>query len=220
MADLTLHHLEQSRSQRALWLLEELGVDYDMKRYPRTRAGRAPDELREVHPLGKSPVITHDGQVIAESGALVEYVLDNFGDGRMRPAAGSEDHQRYRFFLHFAEGSMMAPLLVKLITGRLKKGVPLLGKTIAGKIDGAFTDGEIRRHLDFVESSLDGREWLAGELSGADVMMSYPLMASLSRGDIVGDRDYPNVRAYVKRIEARPAWKRAVDRGGEAMLGR
>jgi glutathione S-transferase len=218
VAELTLHHLEQSRSQRALWLLEELGVDYEMKRYPRTREGRAPTELKGIHPLGKSPVITHDGNVVAESGALVEYVLDAFGDGRMRPEAGSKELQRYRFFLHFAEGSMMAPLLVKLITGRLKKGLPLLGKAIAGKIDASYTDGEITRHLDFVEESLEGREWLTGKLSGADVMMSYPVQASLARGDVRGGRDYPNVRAYVDRIAARPAWKRAIEKGGEPFL--
>jgi len=212
----TLHHLEESRSQRALWLLEELGVDYEFKRYARIK-GRAPRELRDVHPLGKSPIITLGDDVVAESGALTEYVIDKFGDGKLRPAADSPEHQTYRFFMHFAEGSMMAPLLVKLITSRLAKGIPLLGKIIAGKIDGNFTDAENRRHLSFVESSLEGRDWLAGEFSGADIMMSYPVMAALSRAGIEGS--FPNTRAYVARIKARPAYARALERGGPIFQG-
>jgi len=209
---LTLHHLEESRSQRALWLLEELGVDYEFKRYSRTKAGRAPKELRDVHPLGKSPVVTNGDDVIAESGALVEYLLDTFGEGRFRPAADSDEWRTYRFFMHFAEGSMMPPLLVKLITGRLRKAIPLLGRMIASQIDGAFTDPENQRHLEFVESALEGRQWLAGELSGADIMMSFPVMAALSRAGVEGS--FPNVSAYVSSIEARPAYTRALDRGG------
>jgi glutathione S-transferase len=169
-----------------------------------------------VHPLGKSPVVTHDGKTIAESGALVEYLLDHFGEGRLRPAAGTDAYERYRFFLHFAEGSMMSPLLVKLITGRLKKAVPFLGKAIAGKVDATFTDPELASHLAFVEASLEGREWLVDELSGADVMMCFPVQASVSRSGLAGD--FPNVRAYVARIEERPAWARAIERGGEHII--
>jgi len=216
VAQLTLHHLEQSRSQRVLWLLEELGVDYEMKRYPRTKEGRAPDALREVHPFGKSPVIVHEGRVIAESGAIVEYILDHFGEGRLRPEPGTDDFETYRFFLHFAEGSMMAPLLVKLIMRRVAKAVPIVGKVIAGKVDGSYSDPETRGHLELVESALDGREWLAGELSGADVMMSYPLQAALARSGIQGGLE--NVRAYVARIEARPAYVRAGEVGGKLTI--
>jgi len=218
VANLTLHHLEQSRSQRVLWLLEELGVDYEIERYPRTKEGRAPDALREVHPLGRSPVITHQGRVIAESGALVEYLVDHFGEGRFRPAAGSDDFESYRFFMHFAEGSMTDPLLVKLIMRKMAKAVPLVGKVIASKVDAGYTDPEIRGHLDLIEHALEGREWLAGELSGADVMMSYPVRAGLARSGIEGG--LANVRAYAARIEARPAYVRAVERGGtDAILG-
>ena len=212
MTTLTVHHLEQSRSQRVLWLLEELGVDYELRRYARTKGFRAPDELKRIHPLGKSPVITHGERTIAESGPIVEYLLDELGAGQLRPAPGTDAHLRYRYFMHFAEGSMMPPLVVKLITGKLRRAVPLLGKVIAGQIDGVYTDAENRRHLDHVEAELAGREWLAGELSGADVMMSYPVMAALERSGIEGD--FPNLRAYVGRIEARPAYARALERGG------
>ena len=218
MATVVVHHLAQSRSQRVLWLLEELGVDYEIRTYERTPDFRAPAELRAVHRLGKSPVISHAGRVVAESGAIVEYVIDELGEGRMRPARGTDDYLRYRYFLHFAEGSMMPPLLVKLITSKLRKGVPLLGKVIAGKIDAAYTDPENRRHLEHVEAELEGREWLAGDLSGADVMTSYPVMAALDRAGIAGD--YPRVRAYVARIEARPAYARALERGGEVFASR
>lgn len=213
MADLIVHHLEHSRSQRVLWLLEELGVSYEYRRYARTKEFRAPAELRSVHPLGKSPVITHGDRTVAESGAVVEYLLDELGEGRLRPAPGTDEHLRYRYFLHFAEGSMMPPLVVKLIMGRLRKGLPLLGKAVAGAIDKSYTDAENRRHIEHVESELEGREWLAGELSGADVMMSYPVLAALRSAEIEGD--FPRLRAYVQRIEARPAWVRAVERGGE-----
>ena len=201
-----------------LWLLEELGVDYEIKRYGRTPDFRASPELKAVHPLGKSPVISHGARVVAESGAIVEYVIDELGEGRLRPAPGTDDYLRYRYFLHFAEGSMMPPLLVKLITSRLRKGVPLLGKVIAGKIDESYTDPENRRHLEHVEAELEGRDWLAGELSGADVMMSYPVLAALDRSGVRGD--FPRVRDYVRRIEARPAYARAVERGGEVFGSR
>ncbi|MEZ4441704.1 MAG: glutathione S-transferase [Polyangiaceae bacterium] len=216
MADLVLHHLEQSRSQRILWLLEELGVDYEMKRYPRDRGARAPQTLRDVHPLGKSPVITHGDRVIAESGAIVEYLLDEVGEGRLRPAAGTEDHRRYRFFLHFAEASLMPALLVKLITGRVRSSVPILGKIIAGKVDASYTDAEIVNNFSFVDRELKGREWLAGELSGADMMMSYPATVALRRAELP---PLPDLTAYLARIEARPAYQRALELGGPVLFG-
>ena len=217
MASVIVHHLEQSRSQRILWLLEELGVDYELKRYPRTRAGRAPKELYQVHPLGRSPMVTCEGRTFVESGAIVEQLLDTFGQGRMRPAAGSENYDRYRFFTHFAEGSMMAPLMVKLITSRISQSVPLLGKGIAKRIDQAYTDPQLALHLNYVEGALEGMQWLAGELSGADVMMCYPLQTSLERSGIRGD--FLNLRRYIMRVCERPAWKRAIERGGEMLLG-
>lgn len=215
MTDLIVHHLDHSRSQRLLWLLEELGLDYELRVYQRNRGSRAPDTLKQIHPLGKSPVLQHGDVVLAESGAIVEHVLDELAEGRLRPEPGTAAHRDYRFWLHFAEGSMMSPLLVKLLFDRLRKAVPVLGRVIANKVDEAFTLGEIHAHLAHVERTLEDREWLAGELSGADVMMSYPVLAALSRG---GDTDrYPRVKAYVARIEARPAWQRALAKGGPVL---
>ncbi|MGE0786552.1 MAG: glutathione S-transferase family protein [Sandaracinaceae bacterium] len=217
MADLLVHHLERSRSQRVLFLLEELGLDYEIVRYERGANDRAPKALRDVHPLGKSPVLQHGDTVVAESGAIVEYVIDELADGRMRPPPGTEAARRYRFFLHFAEGSMMAPLLVKLICSKVRAAIPLVGPMIAGRVDKSFTDAEIRAHLTFVDRELEGREWLAsGEPTGADVMMSYPLMAAMSRGGLAGG--FPNVRAYLDRIGARPAYRRAIEKGGPVEL--
>ncbi len=215
MTDLIVHHLDHSRSQRLLWLLEELGLDYELRVYQRNRGSRAPDTLKQIHPLGKSPVLQHGDVVLAESGAIVEHVLDALAGGRLRPEPGTAAHRDYRFWLHFAEGSMMSPLLVKLLFDRLRKAVPVLGRVIANKVDEAFTLGEIHAHLAHVERTLEDREWLAGELSGADVMMSYPVLAALSRG---GDTDrYARVKAYVARIEARPAWQRALAKGGPVL---
>ncbi len=211
MTPLKVHHLEDSRSLRLLWLLEELGLDYEIVSYARhPKTMRAPKALRAVHPLGKSPVLDHDGVILAESGAIMEYVVDTFGEGRLRPT-DPEALRRYRFFLHFAEGSMTAPLLVKLIMGRVKKAVPIVGGIIAGQVDGAYTDREITSHLDYVEKELEGREWLAGELSAADVNMSYPIEHALSFAK--GAERYTNISAYLARIAARPAHQRAVERG-------
>lgn len=219
MASITVHHLERSRSQRVLWLLEELGLDYSIERYPRTKAGRAPEALKAIHPLGKSPVLQHGDVVVAESGAIVEYVLDELAGGRMRPAPGTDDFRRYRFYLHFAEGSMMAPLLVKLLFSRVRRAVPVLGKIIAKKVDSAYTVPEITAHVELVEAELAAREWLAGDApTGADVMMIYPLTAAVERAGIGGS--YPNLTAYLDRVRARPAWQRAIERGGPFELER
>lgn len=213
MAKLTVHHLEDSRSQRILWLLEELALEYEVVRYDRVGgARRAPKELLDVHPLGKSPVITHDGVVVAESGAIVEHLVDLAG-GALRPEPGTEEHRRYRFFLHFAEGSMMPPLLVKLIFGQVRKAVPIFGKLIANKVDDKFTDREIQRHADFVEAELEDRDYLCGDaLTAADVMMSFPLQATFSRLKRSGS--YPRTRAYLSKLEKRDAYERALERGG------
>ena len=213
MSPIVVHHLERSRSQRLLWLLEELEVDYELKHYARTREGRAPEALRAVHPLGRSPVITHGDVLIAESGAIMEYLVETLGEGRMKPEPGTDELLRYRFFLHFAEGSMMPPLLVKLLFNRVRDAVPLLGRLIASKVDAAYTDPEIISHLAFVDAELSGRTWLAGEsLTAADVMMSYPLQAALSRANLPGE--YSHIANYIARCEARPAYARAVERGG------
>ena len=167
MTDLIVHHLDHSRSQRLLWLLEELDLPYELRVYQRNRGSRAPDALKEIHPLGKSPVLQHGDVVLAESGAIVEHVLDELADGRLRPPPGTAAHRDYRFWLHFAEGSMMSPLLVKLIFDRLRGAVPILGRVIANKVDDAFTLGEIHAHLAHVERTLEDREWLAGQVRRA-----------------------------------------------------
>jgi glutathione S-transferase len=199
-----VHHLENSRSQRVLWLLEELGLAYEVRRYERnTSTMLAPPELRRVHPLGKSPVIDDEGAVIAETGAIVEYLVAK-ADGRFGPPADREAALRYRYFLHYAEGSLMPPLLLKLVLGR----VPLFGKAGQRKVQPM-----IDVHLDYVEAELAQRPWFAGaEISGADVMMSFPLEAAAARA---GARDgRPHIAAWLDRIKARPAYQAALKAGG------
>lgn len=212
-----LHHLNNSRSQRILWLLEELEVPYEVKRYERDlKTMRAPDSLTAIHPLGKSPVLEHDGRTFAETGAIVEYILDTLAKGALRPEAGTDAFYRYRFFLHYAEGSLMTPLLVKLIMGQVRDApVPFflkpIMKGVASKVDGNFTDPEITKHMKFLDEELKGREWFAGDLSGADIMLSFPLEAAGARVEI---SRYKNVEAFIKRVHARPAYARALERGG------
>jgi glutathione S-transferase len=220
MAELTVHHLDNSRSQRVLWLLEELEVPYALvlhKRDPSTK--RAPPELRKIHPLGKSPVVTlEDGTVLAESGAILETLVDRYGNGRLRPEPGTEAYQRYRFFMHYAEGSLMPPLLVRFILARLRSAplpffVRPIAKGIARKIDEQFTEPELARHVAFIEGELEGRKWLVGdEPTAADVQMSFPLEALLGRAGGVGA--HPRISALVERMRARPAYERALERGG------
>ncbi|MEM9191494.1 MAG: glutathione S-transferase N-terminal domain-containing protein [Myxococcota bacterium] len=217
MIPITVHHLEKSRSHRVLWLLEELGLEYDLveyKRHPRT--SRAPAALRKIHPLGRSPVVVlKDGEALAESGAIIEEVLDRFGEGRLRPEPRTEAHRRYRFWLHYAEGSLMPTLLVKLITSKMRTDAPLLAKpvsmSVAALVDRAYTDPEIRNHLSFVEESLRESRWLAGEeFSAADIQMSFPLFGAQP----FGVRGRPKIRAFLEEIESRPAFQRARERGG------
>jgi glutathione S-transferase len=199
-----VHHLENSRSQRVLWLLEELGLPYEVRRYERNKATMlAPPELKRVHPLGKSPVIEDGDLVVAETGAIVEYLVAKAG-GRFGPPAGEEDALRYPYFLHYAEGSLMPPLLLKLVLGR----VPLFGKTAQRKVQPM-----IDLHLDFVEAELATRPWFAGaEISGADVMMSFPLEAAAARAGAREGR--PHIAEWLGRIRERPAYQRASKAGG------
>ena len=201
---IVVHHLENSRSQRVLWLLEELGLPYEVKRYQRNKATMlAPPELRRVHPLGKSPVVEHDGRVIAETGAIVEYLVE-LGDGRLGAPAHRDDALRYRHFLHYAEGSLMPPLLVKLVLGR----VPLFGKAAQKKIQPM-----IQVHLDYVEAELAQRPWFAGsEMTAADVMMSFPLEAAVARAAATQGR--PHIAAWLAKVHARPAYQAALAAGG------
>ncbi|MDT8758351.1 glutathione S-transferase [Sphingomonas psychrotolerans] len=201
---ITVHHLENSRSQRILWLLEELALPYAVKRYTRNKATMlAPPELRQFHPLGKSPVIDDDGTVIAETGAIVEYLVEK-GDGRLGAPAHRDDALRYRHFLHYAEGSLMPPLFTKLVLSR----VPLLGKAAQKKFQPM-----IDVHLDYAEAELAARPWFAGkEFTAADVMMSFPLEAAVARAAATEGR--PHIAAWLQKIHARPAYQAALKAGG------
>ncbi|CAN5908871.1 glutathione S-transferase [soil metagenome] len=217
---ITVHHLNNSRSQRVLWLLEELALPYEIVPYQRNpQTMLAPPELRAVHPLGKSPVVTtDDGLTLAESGAIVETVIERFGAGRLAPAAGTPEALRYRYWLHYAEGSAMPPLLLKLIFDKIENGkmpffVKPVAKAIAAKAKAGFITPNIKSHLDFMESELGKSRWFAGEnFSGADIQMSFPVEAAQARGGL--DATRPKLMAYLDRIHARPAYKRALERGG------
>jgi glutathione S-transferase len=219
---LIVHHLENSRSQRVLWLLEELGVPYEIKRYARDKKTMlAPPELRAVHPLGKSPVITDEGKTIAESGAIVEYLVERYGNGRFVPAAGTPERLRYTYWLHYAEGSAMPPMLLKLVFERMKTGpVPFFVKPIvrgiANKVLDMFVDPQLKLHVGYMESELGKSPWFAGEeLTGADIQMSFPLEAAATRAAAT---PMPNITAFLEKIHARPAYKRALERGGPYTL--
>ena len=214
-----VHHLNNSRSQRILWLLEELGLDYEVRRYERDKTTmRAPASLRAVHPLGKSPVITDGDIVVAESGAIVEYLVEQHGKGRLAPAAGSADRLRYTYWLHFAEGTAMTPLLMKLVFNRVETGpmpffVRPIAKKIAGTVKSSYIDPEITQQLDYMEREITKTGWFAGKaFSAADIQMSFPLEAAASRGGL--DARYPKLTDFLQRIHARPAYKRALERGG------
>ena len=203
-----VHHLNNSRSQRILWLLEELGTPYEIVHYQRLAPlPIAPLELKQIHPLGKSPVITDGNTVVAESGAIVEYLLEKYGNGRMRPAAGTPDHVAYLQWMHYAEGSAMLPLMLFMYVGRLgEAGAPLHPRI----------ESEIANHMGYVEQSLAGKDWLMGEFSAADIQMSFV-------GEVLGafgrlDR-YPNIAAWVKRFQARPAYRAALEKGGPYNMG-
>ena len=203
---IVVHHLENSRSQRVLWLLEELGIGYEIRRYERNKATMlAPPELRRIHPLGKSPVIvdTDEDRTVAETGAIVDYLIEK-ADGRLGPRANREDALRYRYWMYYAEGSLMPPLFAKLVVGR----VPLFGRMAQKKLQPM-----VDVHLDFIESELAQRPWFAGDaMSGADIMMSFPLEAARSRAGLGHSR--PATIAWLDRIHARPAYRTALEKGG------
>ncbi len=216
---ITVHHLEHSRSQRVLWLLEELGLEYEIKRYARDRkTSLAPPELKRVHPLGKSPVIDDDGRVVAESGAIIEYLVDRHGQGRLAPPAGSDERLRYTYWLHFAEGSAMPPLLFTLVCEKVKTApmpffVKPIARGIAAKVMGGFVTPNLKNQLDFMEAELKRHRWFAGAaFSAADIQMSFPLEAAAQRAGL--DASRPKLMDFLKRIHARPAYRRALERGG------
>lgn len=215
---ITVHHLNNSRSQRVLWLLEELGADYEVTRYERDRDTMlAPDDLRAVHPLGKSPVITEDDVTVAETGAIIEYLLDRFDQGRLRPTAGTEAARSYTYWLHYAEGSAMPLLLLRLVFGRIAstKSPPIIS-AIVRKVGARGLDLLVRpqlpRHLDLWEQALVDNAWFAGpDFTAADIMMSFPVEAAAAR---VGLGDRSKTRAWLDAIHARPAYQAALEAGG------
>lgn len=215
---LVVHHLNNSRSQRVLWLLEELGVAYEVTRYERDPDTMlAPPALKAIHPLGKSPVVVDGAATLAETGAIVEHLLDAYGENRFRPAPGSPEHERYRYWLHYAEGSAMPLLLLRLVAGRIADGPapffvrPVLNM-ISKKLRAGLVDPQLATHLDFWEGELGRSPWFAGgEFSAADVMMSFPAEAAGAR---VGLGDRPRVKNWLARIHERPAYQRALEKGG------
>jgi glutathione S-transferase len=216
---ITVHHLNNSRSQRVLWLLEELGLEYQVQYYQRDpKTMLAPPALRAIHPLGKSPVLTDDGLTIAESGAIIEYLVERYGDGRLMPAAGTPQRLRYRYWLHYAEGSAMPLLLLKLIFSRLGlPPMPALLRPLAGLIGKGmqrkFIDPQLRIHLKFMEAELNKTNWFAGdEFTAADIQMSFPVEGARARGGL--DAHYPNLLKFLAAIHDRPAYQRALEKGG------
>jgi glutathione S-transferase len=220
---IVVHHLNNSRSQRILWLLEELGLDYEIRKYQRDPTTMlAPPELKAVHPLGKSPVITDGDTVVAESGAIIEYLVGRYGDGRLAPPAGTPERLRYTHFLHYAEGSAMPPLVMKLVFDRIESGpmpffVRPVARAIAQKVKRTFILPQIGQHLAYLEGELGKGTWFAGEaLSGADIQLSFALEAAAARGGL--DQAYPRLAAFLERIHTRPAYQRALERGGKYEL--
>ena len=217
-----VHHLNNSRSQRVLWLLEELGLPYEIVRYERDpKSQLAPAALRAIHPLGKSPVITDGAVTVAETGAIIAYLIETHGQGRLTPPAGSAERRRYTYWLHYAEGSAMTPLLLKLVFTALPLRAPWLLRGLVRAVSAAalkgFVDPQVASHVAFWEAELAKSLWFAGpELTAADIIMSFPLEAAAARA---GAGDHPRIRAFLDRVHARPAYVRALERGGPYAYG-
>lgn len=221
---LIVHHLNNSRSQRVLWLLEELEVRYEIKRYQRGSDMLAPKELRDVHPLGKSPVITDNGNTIAESGAIVEYLVETYGNGRLMPPPKTPERLRYTYWLHYAEGSAMMPLVQKLVFSVLPGRAPVLVrpmfKFVMAQLLKNLVDPTLKRHMAFWEGELQKSEYFAGsQFTAADIQMSFPLEAAASRAGL-DNGTHPKAMALLAKLQARPAYKRALERGGPYALAR
>lgn len=211
-----VHHLENSRSQRILWLLEELNLPYELKVYKRNKHTLlAPPELKAVHPLGKSPVISDGPRVIAESAVIIDYLVTKYGQGRLKPSL-EDEYLRYQYWLHYAEGSAMPPLLMKLVFEKVESApmpffVKPIAKKIAETVRNSWINPQIELHLDFMENELEKYSWFAGkEFSAADIMLSYPLEAANARGGL----NRPRLEKFLATVTSRPAYKRAVERGG------
>jgi len=220
---LTVHHLENSRSHRIVWLLEELGVDYQITRYGRDmETGLAPPELLEVHPLGKAPVITDGDKTIAESGAIIEYLIYEYDDGRLKPVDGTAEQLAYTYWLHYAEGTFASLMMLSLVMARIEDA-PLpfflkpVAKGIAGKVRDSYLDPNVKRNLDFMELTLSESKWFCGDrFTAADVQMSFALEAAEVRADL--SIAYPQLAAFLVEIRERPAYKAALDKGGHYEL--
>lgn len=220
---ITVHHLNNSRSQRVLWLLEELGLSYEIKYYERDpKTMLAPVSLREVHPLGKSPVITDGELTLAESGAIIEYLVKHYGNGRLIPAPDTPEYLRYTYWLHYAEGSAMPPLLLKLIFNQIEKSsMPFFARPIArsivNRVNSSFIEPQITQHLDYMESEIGKSAWFAGnEFTAADIQISFPLEAAAAQAELNASR--PKLMAFLNRIHERPAYQQALERGGAYKL--
>lgn len=215
---IVVHHLNNSRSQRVLWLLEEMGLEYEVKRYERdAQTQLAPPELRAIHPLGKSPVIQDGDVLVAETGAIVEYLLETRAGHGLRPQPGTANGRRFTYWLHYAEGSAMTPLLLKLIFSSLPKRTPGLIRpvvsAVSAKVQSSFIDPQLASHTAYWEAELGTSPWFAGDrFSAADIMMSFPLEAGASRTPYGPDK--PRLKAFLQSIHARPAYQRALERGG------
>lgn len=220
---ITVHHLENSRSQRILWLLEELGVEYRVVRYARDRTtSLAPPELAAIHPLGKAPVVTDGDVTVAESGAIIEYLVDHYDDGRLKPAEGTPERLAYTYWLHYAEGTFMPLMILSLVLRRIDNApMPFFIKPIArgitGKVRANYLDANVERNLQFMESSLEGQDWFCGrDFTAADIQMSFAVEAAAVRSDL--GKGYPRLADFLERIRARPAYEAALEKGGPYQL--
>ncbi len=215
---ITVHHLNNSRSQRILWLLEELALEYDIKRYERDpETMLAPDSLRKVHPLGKSPVITDGDLTLAESGAIVECLVSRYGDSQLAPELGTPERLRYTYWLHYAEGSAMPPLVMNLVFQQIEAKTPFflrpVAKAIIGSVQSSYIQPQIVQNLDYMEAELNKTEWFAGNtFTAADIQLSFPLESATSAGL---NSSRPNLLAFLNRIHDRPAYQKALERGGQ-----
>ncbi len=218
---LTVHHLNNSRSQRILWLLEELGVEYEIKSYDRdVETQLAPDELKQIHPLGKSPVVVDGTEVLAESGAIIDQLGYKYGYGEWVPRRDNKKYKPYMYWLHYAEGSLMSPLLLKIVFDKVKTSkMPFFVKPvahgIANKVMESFVTPNIKKHFNYVEQHLSANKYFAGDdMTGADIQMSFPLEASVAKKAITAI-SHPHIYQYVDNFQARPAYQRALEKGGD-----
>jgi glutathione S-transferase len=221
---IVVHHLNNSRSHRVLWLLEELGLPYEIKHYQRDAGMRAPPALRDIHPLGKSPVIADGDLTLAESGAIIDYLTESHADAGLAPKPGTPERLRYIYWMHYAEGSAMPLLLLKLVFDRIEQApMPFLvrpiARSIARRAKGQLVEPQLERHLDYLEAELVKTRWFAGDaFTAADIQMSYPVEAAVARAGL--DSRRPNLMGFLERIRERPAYQRAMERGdGHAVAG-